>query len=67
MIKNITMGQYYPAKSAVHSMDPRMKIFLTLAYIVLVFFVTNFWGYGMLLLFLGVAVGPWRRCRRAIC
>lgn len=56
MIKNITMGQYYPAKSAVHSMDPRMKIFLTLAYIVLVFFVTNFWGYGMLLLFLGVAV-----------
>ena len=45
MLKNITLGQYYPADSVVHRLDPRAKIVIALAYIVLVFFVSNYWGY----------------------
>ena len=55
MIKNITLGQYYPADSPIHRLDPRIKILITLAYIVLVFFVTNWLGYGMLLLGIAMA------------
>ncbi|MGI6151717.1 MAG: energy-coupling factor transporter transmembrane component T family protein [Christensenellales bacterium] len=50
MLRNITLGQYYPTDSPVHRLDPRIKILLTLAYVVLVFLVTNWLGYGFLLL-----------------
>ena len=33
MIRDITIGQYYPAKSVVHKLDPRVKLFVTLLYI----------------------------------
>ena len=36
MLKDITLGQYYPVKSFVHDLDPRVKIILTVAFIVLV-------------------------------
>ncbi len=49
MLKNITLGQYYPGDSLVHRLDPRAKILIALAYIVLVFFVSNYWGYLFLL------------------
>lgn len=37
MLKDITFGQYFPGKSALHLLDPRVKILLTLAYIVMLF------------------------------
>ncbi|MBQ9196149.1 MAG: energy-coupling factor transporter transmembrane protein EcfT [Clostridia bacterium] len=37
MLKDITLGQYYPVKSFVHDLDPRAKILLTIAFIVAVF------------------------------
>jgi energy-coupling factor transport system permease protein len=37
MIRDITIGQYFPGNSPLHRMDPRMKIVLTIAYIVLLF------------------------------
>ena len=37
MLKDITLGQYYPVKSFVHDLDPRVKIVLTIAFIVAVF------------------------------
>ena len=37
MLKDITLGQYYPVDSFVHRLDPRIKIILTLAFIVGVF------------------------------
>ena len=37
MLKNITIGQYFPGNSAVHRMDARMKILLTIALLVDVF------------------------------
>lgn len=45
MIKDITLGQYFPGNSVIHKMDPRMKIILTVFYIVLLFCVRNFWGF----------------------
>ena len=45
MLKDITIGQYYPSESVVHKLDPRLKIILTLAYIVAIFFIGNFWGF----------------------
>lgn len=37
MIRDITLGQYYPAKSVVHKLDPRVKLFATLIYIISLF------------------------------
>lgn len=44
-MKDVTFGQYYPAESFVHKMDPRAKILLVTAYVVIVFFIKNFWGF----------------------
>lgn len=45
MIRDITLGQYYPGQSAIHRLDARTKIIATLAYIVELFVVNNFWGF----------------------
>ncbi|QSQ09000.1 Energy-coupling factor transporter transmembrane protein EcfT [Koleobacter methoxysyntrophicus] len=45
MLKNITIGQYIPGESAIHRMDPRSKIIITLIYIVLLFLIKDFYGY----------------------
>ena len=52
MMKNITMGQYYPVDSWVHRLDPRTKILLTVAMIVAVFLVKTMVGYGLILGFM---------------
>ncbi len=52
MMKNITMGQYYPVDSWVHRLDPRTKILLTVAVIVAVFMVKTLVGYGLILGFM---------------
>lgn len=48
MIQNITLGQYFPGDSFLHRLDPRMKLVLTLALIVLVFFVKGIVGYALM-------------------
>ena len=45
MIRDITLGQYYPGDSAVHRLDARTKIIATLLYIIELFVVNNFWGF----------------------
>ena len=37
MLRDITIGQHFPGNSMVHRMDPRMKILLTMAYIIMLF------------------------------
>lgn len=37
MFKDITLGQYFPGNSVIHSLDPRTKLMLMIAYIVIVF------------------------------
>lgn len=49
MMKNITLGQYYPVDSWVHRLDPRTKILLTIALIVAVFMVHSLVGYALVL------------------
>ena len=56
MMKDITLGQYFPGNSVIHRMDPRTKILLVLVYIVLTFMINNFAGYVVLALFLAAAV-----------
>ena len=45
MIRDITLGQYYPGGSAVHRLDARTKIIATLLYIIELFVVNNFCGF----------------------
>lgn len=52
MLKNITIGQYYPGDSLIHRLDPRIKIFIITLFIVAIFFVNTFAGYLPLLAFI---------------
>ena len=45
MIRDITLGQYYPGNSVIHKLDPRVKIMATLLYIVALFVVKDFTGF----------------------
>ena len=52
MIRDITIGQYFPGRSAIHRMDPRVKILLSVLYIVMLCVAGHLWG-----LLLGVLFG----------
>ncbi len=45
MLKDITLGQFFPGASFMHKLDPRMKLLLTLLYIVLLFLVPRLLGF----------------------
>ncbi len=45
MLRDITLGQFFPGNSPLHRMDPRVKILWTLFYIILLFFVDTYWGF----------------------
>ncbi len=45
MIRDITIGQYYPSGSKLHRLDPRVKIVCTLLYLISLFLINNIWGY----------------------
>lgn len=49
MLKDITLGQFFPGKSILHKLDARFKILLMLAFVVLVFFADNLISFGYLL------------------
>ncbi len=51
MLKDFTLGQYYPADSLLHRLDPRMKIILIFLYIVLIFLVRTFLGFLFIAVF----------------
>lgn len=52
MLNNITLGQYYPADSFVHRLDPRVKILLTIALITGIFFCKTLVGYALVLVYI---------------
>lgn len=56
MIRDITLGQYYPGSSVIHRLDARTKIIATLVYIVALFIVNNFWGFLIALAGLAVVI-----------
>ncbi len=51
-MREIALGQYYPVKSVVHRLDPRIKLLMMIAYITMIFFIKSFIGYGVVALFL---------------
>lgn len=48
MIKDITIGQYYKADSILHKCDPRTKLLLTVAFVVVIFLCKNFYSLGLM-------------------
>lgn len=52
MIRDITIGQYYPAKSILHRLDPRVKLICTLLYLISLFLFKSISGYIIATLFL---------------
>ena len=51
MIRDISIGRYFPAKSFVHAMDARAKLLLTLAMIVVTFLCKNLYSLAALCVF----------------
>ncbi|MBQ8904148.1 MAG: energy-coupling factor transporter transmembrane protein EcfT [Oscillospiraceae bacterium] len=47
MLKEITIGQFFPGNSIIHRMDSRVKIILELIYIVMLFVAQNFYGLAI--------------------
>ena len=56
MIRDITIGQYYPADSPLHRMDARVKIIITLLYIISLFVIKSFIGYAFVILCLAAVI-----------
>ncbi len=52
MLADITLGQFYPAQSFVHRLDPRVKIVLLIAFIVAVFMAKNLIAFVPVILYL---------------
>ena len=57
MMRDITIGQYYPADSILHRLDPRVKFIGTFLFLVSLFVADNFWGYMLATVFLAGIVG----------
>ena len=49
MLKDITLGQYFPGDSVVHKLDPRTKLLMVVLYIVALFIAESFVGYGIMI------------------
>lgn len=56
MIRDITIGQYYPAKSLIHRLDPRVKIVCTLLFLISLFLQDSVLGYAMATVFLATVI-----------
>ena len=56
MLKDITLGQYFPGDTIAHRLDPRTKILLVVLYIVALFCADSLLAYGILALVLAVCV-----------
>ena len=56
MIRDITIGQYYPAESPIHRLDPRVKIVCTLLFLVSLFIQNSLPGYVIATIFLGCVI-----------
>lgn len=52
MLKDITLGQYFPGNSVIHRLDPRTKLIMLIVYIVALFVAVGWIGYAVMLAFL---------------
>ncbi len=56
MLKDITLGQYFPGTTVAHRLDPRTKLILVVLYIIALFTAKSFVSYGLMVLTLIAAV-----------
>ena len=56
MLNSVIIGQYVPGDSFIHKLDPRTKIIIIFFYVIVVFFANNAWSYGLLTLFVLLAI-----------
>lgn len=56
MIRDITLGQYYPAKSVIHQLDPRVKLVTTILYVISLFVAKGAIGYVIATIFLAMVI-----------
>lgn len=56
MLKDITLGQFFPGNSPIHKMDPRTKLVMLVIYIVALFVAVSWISYGVMFLFLAVCI-----------
>lgn len=56
MLKDLTLGSYFPGNTLVHRLDARTKLLMTILYIVVLFLAVSYGSYGLVLLFLVCSV-----------
>ncbi len=56
MIKDITVGQYFPGNTLIHKLDPRIKIIISFLFIITLFFIKTFPPYLLVLAFIFIVV-----------
>ena len=56
MLKDITLGQYFPGHSIVHRLDPRTKLIMLIVSIVALFCAVRWVSYGVMLVFLATPI-----------
>ena len=56
MLKDITLGQYFPGNSVIHRLDPRAKLIVLVVYIVALFLAVSWISYALMVLFLLVCI-----------
>ena len=66
MLKDITLGQYFPGDTPVHRLDPRTKLLLTVVYIAALFMVNTWGGYALCIAALGAVMAVSRIRPRAL-
>ena len=52
MLRDITIGQYYPVDSVIHKLDPRVKLFGTMIYVISLFCIKGVVGFAVATLFM---------------
>lgn len=56
MLKDITLGQYFPGNSVIHRLDPRTKLIMLVVYIVALFLAQSWVSYALMFVFLAVVI-----------
>jgi energy-coupling factor transport system permease protein len=56
MLKDVTLGQFFPGKSVIHRLDPRTKLLLLVGYIVALFLAVSWASYGVMFVFLATCI-----------
>lgn len=56
MLKDITLGQFFPGDTVIHRLDPRTKLIMVIVYIITLFSAEKFVTYGLVLAFLALVI-----------